>query len=212
MATTKKKVIKSTKTEEAGAGADLLAPLDNYGKESVAVAAFWLGVVPQCATPFIRCGGISFPKMNELLVSNPNQQSGKARIPVIGGLHGSITQEMIDNIKEHMKRLVIRFDEAPRPCDRIVSHQGIEALSAFEPRKGRIVTIPRKRDIEMTREEGRIIRPYVRQQFDEPAAKYMFMQPCVDQDRPQRGGFYPACIPETGLDMSVFDDLEELLD
>jgi hypothetical protein len=194
-------------------GSDLLAQLDQYGDESIAVAAFWLGVVPQCPTPFIRCGGLSFPKMNEIFVVNPNANRGKSRVPVIGGLHGSVTELMIENIKEHMKRLVIRFSEAPRECDIILPHQSIESVTGdYTPRRGKIVTIPRKKDVEEAREAGRIIKPYVRREFDEPAAKYMFMQPCVEQERPQRGGFYPDTLEKTGLDMSAFAELEALLD
>jgi len=149
--------------------------------------------------------------MCELLIDNPQRTGERQRVPVPGGLHKDVTEEMLDKLKEKLPRLVVRFTEPPRKEEPSQNSQGIADL-ATQPRKGFVITIPSEKDVEAAIEAESHITRYVRGEWDEPAANYMFMQPCVDQDNPQRGGVYPQTLDKTGLDISSFRDIEDLLD
>lgn len=191
-------------------GKDLMVDLDNYGEAIVVEMAFWMGVLPQFPTPYINCVGLTFPKLNELLIPDPSDTTRMQRVPVIGALHSSITAEIISRLKLVLPRLVIRFTEPPNE-DKPKKSQTVAEVSTLQPRKGFLITIPSDKDIEMSTKGGARVKRYSRQKWDEPALPYMFMQPCVDQENPQRGGVYPLTLDVTGIDVSVFDEMTELL-
>lgn len=194
----------------AVAGASLVADLDAHGEKAAQEVSFWLGVTPDFPTPYITCAGFCFPKLVELLIDDPSRNGEKQRVPVIGGLHQRVTDHMLSKLKEKLPRLVIRFLEPPSKQDPSANVQGVTDV-AKQPRKGFIITIPTKGDMEAAAKSGQPVIPYVRKEWDEPAANYMFMQPCIDQKRPGRGGSYPKTLNLTGLDIKSVEDMQELL-
>jgi hypothetical protein len=181
-------------------GADLLADLDSQPGLGVTTEyAFWMGVVPSCPVAQINAGGLNFPKMNERLIDSPNRTGEKLRVPEIGGLNKHVNIQHIERLKELIPRLVLRFKDDPVEAEEPGSGENIGHVHQ-RPRRGYVVTIPTEEEIAKAKEAGANLPRYVRQPLDEPAAKYMFLKLCADQEMPQREAIYPPTLDVTGIE------------
>lgn len=203
--TEEKAVVKKARKRSAGRidPAKLVADLDAMDPDIIGSEfAYWLGVLPQCPTNTIQAGGLTFGKVNERIINDPNGK--QRREPVVGGLNRRVNARHIRALERLLPRLVIRFlepprDENPDEFGKGADYQSVDA-AYVRPRKGYILTMPHPDDIARAKEEKRPPPPlYVRQRWDEPAARYMFFHLCEDQDNPHRGQYYPKTLDKTGI-------------
>lgn len=187
-----------SKQELKAAGDELVADLDAHGVTHERQVAYWVGVTPQCPVPQINCGGLNFPKINELLIPRPGFKNEKQRVPVIGGLVRDMTADKLAALREILPRLVIRFTEDAGTHEEPGTGKNI-GDAHMRTRKGFVITIPTEEAVKDANARGIAIRRYVHQPNDEPAARYMFLTPCADQNEPRRGEVYPATLDKTGL-------------
>ena len=113
----------------------------------------------------------------------------RQRIPHVGKvIH--LAESQVRKIEEKMPLRVIRFLEPP------ADHQQRDAFDEEPRRKGYAIRIPTDADMASARASGRGLPGYVRQKWDEPAARYLFMELCADQANPARSGAYPPPLSE----------------
>lgn len=179
------------------AGKDLMPDLSASSSVAVREVWFWVGVFPDCPTEGIDLAGINFPKQNEKLVADPMRPGKKKRIPVVGALV-PIRRDKIDLMQKKLSRTVVRFTDKLGTAITAGDHPDLSAISTTR-RKGHIVTIPSREEIEQRRKIGRPTHEYVAREDDAPAAMFMFALPCDDQGSPQRGDHYPDSLAKTGL-------------
>ena len=196
-----------TKAKAKGAntiidGSSLSADLDGPLKGSLSQYYYWVGVLPTCPVESVDIAGINFPKLNENVIDDPSRTGRSRRVPVIGSIT-ILTEDKIRLLREKLPRQVVRFLDggagAGGAKEETGTGQNLGDLHV-RPRKGYMVRIPTDQQIKERRERGRSSRHYVRQKGDEPAAKYIFAMLCEDQDKPDRGDFYPDPLEVTGLE------------
>jgi len=172
-----------------------LISADSLSPDMTAVEAaserfkYWIGIHPDCPVEGIGAAGLTFSKVNELIIPDPD--GGKTtRVPVIGGI-ANIDRETLIRLKNVLPRIVIRFEEASDPYADEQGKTGQNVGDAFtRGRRGRLITIPKVGDSR---------RRYIPHPNDRPAINWMFMQLCADQDQGSRGTTYPESIAKTGL-------------
>jgi len=193
-------------------GASLLADLDAQpGLGITTEFAFWMGVTVHCPVNQINAGGLNFPKMNERLIDNPNRTGDKLRVPEIGGLNKHVNIEHFERLQELLPRLVLRFKDDPVEVEEKGSGENIGHVH-MRPRRGYVVTIPTDEEVKRAKEGGANLPRYVRQPLDEPAAKYMFLKLCFDQEYPQREAIYPPTLDVTGIEWPDEAEMREAAD
>lgn len=174
-------------------GASLVLDLDKLTKGVIGKYAYWMGALPDAPREHLQIGSIDFPKMEEDVRID---KTGKTkRRENIGSIRW-LTLVQIQRVEDDVLQQIIRFDGAGKspggPGD------GLEVLD--EPRrKGIPMRVPTDANIEKAIKDKRPLRPFSAEVTDEPAARYVFMQLCADQERPQRSDFYPDPLEVTGL-------------
>ncbi len=147
---------------------------------------YWVGIHPDCPVERIGAAGLTFQKVNELLV--PDAEGKTQRVPVIGGI-ANIDRETMLRLTKVLPRIVIRFLDDPDEHEE--PGTGLNVGDAFKnKRRGQLITIPKPGDKR---------RKYYPQPNDRPAINWMFMQLCADQDAGSRGTTFPESIAKTGL-------------
>lgn len=202
------------------AGASLVPDLKKHTKGVVGLHWYWMGTLPGCPMEQLWIGSVDFPKMTEDVRRDGRGQT--KRVAKIGSLR-QLTIDQLERIEADLPNCVIRFDvtkeedEAQRErnraaCDneetrRLYDPVGgpgsdLDALDVAR-RKGHPIRIPTDKAIEEAKKVGHMIQTYSASTRDEPAADYIFMELCANQDRPQRSDFYPECIHVTDLEWPV---------
>ena len=175
------------------AGADLVPDIAKHIKGIIGKWWYWIGTLPGCPREHLDIGSTDFPKQVEDV--RQDKRGKTIRRGQIGSVR-QLTHEQLKRIEADLPQCVIRFtDDTPSPGG---PGDGLEALDAPR-RKGRPVRIPTNEQVEKAIEDGRPLRPFAGEVTDEPAARYIFAQLCVDQDKPQRSDFYPDPLEVTGL-------------
>lgn len=155
----------------------------------VQTRAYWLGAYPTCTGEGLAIGGQDFPKLTEEVRPSRGIGGTSQRIPHVGKvIH--LAESQVRKIEEKMPLRVIRFLEPP------ADHQQRDAFDEEPRRKGYAIRIPTDADMASARASGRGLPGYVRQKWDEPAARYLFMELCADQANPARSGAYPPPLSE----------------
>lgn len=189
---------KTTKKNTISASA--LAP--NIASEGLGIATrffYWVGALPECPSEYVTIGGVCFPKMTEKLQRMPGKAS-KQRVPGIGAVV-PLSPAQLRGIIERLPRTVVRFNSAaPEPIERA---NGGELLfdAAGVRRRGRLITIPTREEVEDAIKRGKPTRAYNEGPFDEPVSKYIFAKLCLNQERGERGDVYPATLADVGLEL-----------
>lgn len=145
---------------------------------------YWLGVRQDCPCSFLSCGGINFPKSQEIVTADPLSKGRSTRVPVFGGLQ-KLNEEQMGLIIKNLPLRVLRITPGENPDG---------------TRKGHAVRIPTPELLEQRRKNSRPLMDYIAQPNDEQAAKYMFCVLCPDQDKPTRGNHYPPSLAEIGIE------------
>jgi len=187
-------------------GSALVPDLDTLSAGVTREYVYWVGVTPSCPVEHIDCAGINFPKLNEKIMPRAGQKGKYQRVPVIGALV-TLTAAKAAVMRDKLPRTVLRFlneKTAQQEADAINSAEaGVNLGDLIQrPRKGYLITIPTADEA-----KARHTPPYVARKNDEPAARYMFAVLCENQDKPQRGEFYPDVLEDTGLDWP--EDVQE---
>lgn len=160
--------------------------------------AYWFGLRADCPTDQIDVGGLSFVKSQELLRPKPGAEDEQIRVPVIGGMHKRVTEEMLLRLKQGLPRIVIRF--RPQPEVREERGTGLNVGDVVQrARKGYAITIPTQEQVAAARRAKRPIPSYYRQPEDRPAADFMYFHFCDNQEDPKRGSEVPPTISEAGI-------------
>jgi hypothetical protein len=193
--------------ESRSAGADLLPEPAHLDPAAEARIAFWVGSIPASPVNQIEVAGIGFPKVNESV----RQVGGvTTRIPVIGAIV-HLTRGDIDELRKRLPRTVIRFTGVQRERGEVEPQYfkaeggGVSVLEAMATdersanRKGFVITIPSREELEERRKNGFAAIPYQQGRGDEPAACYLFAEPCANQEDPRPGDRYPDTLDKTGL-------------
>ena len=182
-------------------GASLVPDFDSHAGRGVTTEyAYWMGLTPACPAHQINVAGLNFPKMNEILIQDPNRTGKRQRIPVIGGLDKGVNSDHIAALRAVLPRLVVRFTEAAAgdQIEETGSGQNIGDVHV-RVRKGFIITIPTAEAIAQAKADGRQVPRYIRKPGDEPAARYMYFKLCENQGSPLRGNECPPSIEEAGI-------------
>jgi hypothetical protein len=185
-------------------GSEFAGSLGEHEPGTIRPYKFWVGVFPSCPVEGIYCAGISFPKVTERLIRGSKARTGTTeRIPRIGTIV-ALTADKAQLLRERLPRLVLRFNEPRRAIEHMAGSTLGDATREdtadnMKARRGRPIRIPSPKDLKNAEASGRGIQRYVRQDNDEPAARYMFAVLCEDQDNPEPGSVYPDSLEETGL-------------
>ena len=153
---------------------------------------------------FIDCAGIHFPLEQRLMERLPNGKRAAVSVGV-GGLHGAITPDHLELLRERLPRLVVRIEldnrhESIRGVKSDVKMaNGDEPTPAYLKPRARIVKIPTAEELETKRKNGFPAMPYIRQRGDIPAVDVLYMTPVADQAHPRRHPTPGEPISETGL-------------
>lgn len=191
-------------------GADLTADVTKLANDVGVVRQYryWVGVTPSCPVEYIDMAGINFPKLNEIVMPSPQRNDMKIRKPVAGSLVW-LTESHIRALRDRLPRTIVRFLDDKGVADEPGTGENIGDL-VRHPRRGQVITIPQPADVAAARAKGRAVNLYTPDPLrDAPAARFMFAQLCPNQDRPERGDYYPDTLEVTGL--SWPDDLAESL-
>lgn len=176
------------------------ALVPNLQEHQVGVAkryTYWVGVLPKAPIESLDVAGVSFPKMNERIIPDPANPGSKRRVPVIGALV-HLTRDKLDLLAERIPNTVIRFLEEEPVKEEPGTGQNLGDLHQ-RARRGHLITIPSAEEVQARKERGKATQQYVPRKGDQPAARFMFAVLCKDQDKPERGEFYPDVLEETGL-------------
>ena len=208
----------TTTKKPASAGSDLVYDLEKHRAVITTQNWYWLGALPGCPRETLHIAGVEFSKMTEIVRRNPHNPSQTDRDARIGSLV-QLTKAKVELLREKIRLQVIRFvdlpaadaarraearaacktDAAKRVHDPIEgTGAGLEALDVTR-RRGHPIRIPTTDDVKAARKHGRVLREYVRDDRDEPAARYLFAQLCANQNQPERSDFYPEPLEVTGL-------------
>lgn len=163
-------------------GKDLVPNIDTVGAGTDRTIAYWVGLTPDAPMPSLTVGSVCFPQVTEKVQQGPDGKT--QRIPRVGGIH-HLNAAGMRRLMDHVARTVIRFVEQKDPEGK---------------RKGYAITIPSPKDVAELEKHGRPVKRYTPRPTDEPAARYMFALPCVDQDKPAPGHEYPDVLENTGLE------------
>ena len=200
--TTKKTAkAKSPKSLTKISGSDLTPSFEDGMVGTISKYYYWVGVLPASPAESIDIAGINFPKLNELVIDDPARTGRSKRVPVIGSVV-PLDEAKIRLLRERLPRSVVRFldgGQSEGVVDEPGTGQNLGDLHV-RPRKGYMVRIPSDQQLKERRERGRSSRPYVKKSGDEPAARYMFAVLCRNQNKPERGDFYPEPLEKTGLE------------
>ncbi len=181
-------------------GGDTLVPNLTDARATYGVSRtylYWVGITPSAPVGHLTMAGICFPKINELLIDDPMGGSIKRRVPVIGSIV-PINEATLRRLMDRLPRTIIRFyDDGEREEPGTGKNMGDLHQ---QPRRGQLITIPSKTEVEARRQQGRPTREYVPSANDVPAARYMFAQLCADQKLGSRGDFYPETLETAGFE------------
>lgn len=205
----KPKAATAGKSKTLFGGSDLVP--DISGRSNTAGTSrrfrYWVGITASCPVNGIDLAGISFPKVNEQIVPDPNR-TGRKRRRLVAGAIVWLTADKIRLMRERLPRTVVRFLDEGAVKDEAGTGENIGDV-AQRPRRGQIITIPTDKELTDRRARGKVARPYVPdEKRDVPAARFMFAVLCEDQDKPEQGEFYPDPLEITGLEWP--DELAEL--
>ena len=117
---------------------------------------YWVGVTPDCPVENLTIGGISWPKLNERLISDPRRTGEKRRVPVIGALVW-IDPMCMQIIKRDLPLTVMRLMV---PHERSSRHMETIGDNVERPPHGHVITIPSAEEIQEARQAGRAINHY----------------------------------------------------
>lgn len=194
MTTPEEEDVPQPNPENTTSGASLVPDLGKLTKGVIGKHAYWIGALPGAPREHLDIGGIDFPKMEEDV---RNDKTGKTKRREHIGSIRRLTLVQLQRVQDNVPRQLIRFESAGGspggPGD------GLEVLD--EPRrKGKSVRIPTNAEIEKGIKHKRLPTPYSPEATDEPAARYVFMVLCPDQNKPQCSDFYPESLETTGLE------------
>lgn len=187
-------------------GSTLVGDLRRNTVGSAKAYRYWVGLTKECPLGDISCG-VSFPKTNEDLI----QKEGESRTQRVSRV-GAITQidaARLHLIQEKLPRLVIRFRK----------HLGSGSFTPGKPtgdapvetRYGELVEIPTAAEVATARASNGPTNEYVYREGDRPAAEFMFMQLCADQESGEQGYRVPETVNKTGIVWPEPASIEELL-
>jgi hypothetical protein len=182
------------------AGGDLRPNIHELSKGAGVLRAYryWIGVTPSCPVQSITVAGLDFPKVNENLVKDPNGGDKMVRVPVIGAIV-FIDEDRVRMLRDRLPLTVVRFTEDKGDRDEPGTGQNIGDAHQ-QPRKGHVITIQGKEEVDQRRKDGTGFNPYVPHPDDVPAARFMFAHLCEDQENGSRSDYYPDVLEETGLE------------
>ena len=173
------------------AAADLAPDFDNIPGDLVADEyVFWMGVTPDCPRGQIDVAGMSFPRGTERI--HIDDVTGRqTRIPESGTLNKFVTRVHFEKLCEVLPRLVIR-------PSKVINEDGSgeNIGDPIQRSKGKLIKIPDEAAIAGARENGRKLKPYVKQKGDRPATEFMYF---VYAPNGVRGASYQT-IAEAGLE------------
>lgn len=191
------------------AGADLVADIEGRSLEAGVNRRYryWVGITPSCPVNGIDLAGLSFPKVNEQIVPDPNR-TGQKRRRLVAGAIVWIDEAKIRRLRDRLPRTIIRFSSDDGVLDEPGTGENIGDV-AQRPRRGRVITIPTDEELEDRRKRGKPAHAYRPDpKRDVPAARFMFAQLCENQEHPEQGEYYPDPLETTGLEWP--DELAEL--
>lgn len=155
---------------------------------------YWYGALPECPNWSPAFAGVAFSKFNERIV---NKDGKTTRYPLVGCV-SPLTHEQVQAIVGQIKRTVIRFT---KPGDGRGPGVGGDAVELkTQSRNGALIKIPTEAELDERRKIGLPAERYVASPLDEPVARYIFMLPCTDQEKGNRGTHYPEPMSVTGID------------
>lgn len=183
------------------AGASLVPDLDKSRKDGGVSRSYkyWVGVTPNCPVQYITMAGICFPKINENLVDDPMGGTIKRRIPVVGAIV-TLNEVQMRRLLKKLPLTVVRFTDADSGTQEEPGTGKNIGDVHQQPRRGQLITIPTKDEIDQRIATNKATREYTPQPNDVPAARFMFAQLCGDQERGSRGDFYPETLETAGLE------------
>lgn len=159
---------------------------------------YWVGTLPGSPVDFVSVAGQTFPKLEERI--SWKKDGTQINVPVIGALL-QLTKADIERMREALPRTIMRFTDGrgePKSVDEIGVGEPVENAQD-NYRKGFLITIAKKAEIEEAAKAQRAVRHYTQREGDEPAARYLFAQLCEDQQKPRRGESYPEPLEQTDL-------------
>lgn len=179
-------------------GADLTADVSG-SSNSVGVAKryrYWVGVTPDCPTEAIYLAGICFPKLNEIV--HVNKRTGRTERAGVAGALVWIDERQMRRMISNLPRTVVRFTGEPS-FEEFDPKTGQTIQDLERPRRGHIITIPSRDEVEEAKKKNRLTREYTpRPGNDHPASKFMFAK--LLEDGESRGQTYPDTLDITGLE------------
>ena len=200
------------------AGSKLVPDLAKLQKGIIHEWWYWIGALPGCPREHLDIGSVDFPKMVERVSIDPHSRDTR-RAPLIGSIR-KMNAAQLKKIEEDLPNCVIRFDltleedaasrvKNAAKCDDDSPAQmqygdqggpgsGLEVLDMVR-RKGFPIRIPTDKAVADAKKAGGYLKMYSPNTKDEPAARYIFMELCSNQNRPQRSDFYPDPLEVTGL-------------
>ena len=180
-------------------GDDLVPKHDPNAAVSQREYLYWVGALPAMPLESVSIAGVCFPKINEKILPDPQRTDRKIRVPVIGSIV-RLTEAKLKLIAERLPRTVVRFYEGVRDVkDEPGTGENIGDVHT-RARRGNLITIPKPEDVAAAEKAGKPSRRYVPDRRDEPAARYVFMQLCANQETGNYGETYPNPLEETGID------------
>lgn len=159
---------------------------------------YWVGTLPGSPVDFVSVAGQTFPKLEEKI--SWKKDGTQLNVPVIGALL-ALTKADIERMREALPRTIMRFTDGrgePKSVDEIGVGEPVESAQD-NYRKGFLITIAKKTEIEEAAKANRAVRQYSQRDGDEPAARYLFAQVCEDQEKPRRCDSYPEPLEQTDL-------------
>ena len=174
---------------------------------------FWCGSFPTSPRGSLTIAGCSFPQVT-YKVKKRVGTAPSVWVPRIGCLL-ELTPEQVAAIITQLPYLVIRFTEPSPQVRKDFEEQevgsvgeGIDAMDSVIEwhqdgkqlrRKGHPIRIPTADELKERKKNELPANAYVKGQWDEPMASYIFAVRCDNQKSPKHGTEYPEPLSTTGL-------------
>ncbi|MCP4735192.1 MAG: hypothetical protein GY873_13475, partial [Bosea sp.] len=169
-------------------GASLVPNLDAHGGAVSTEYCYWCGVIPDFPGSSITLAGLSFAKVNHLLIPEPGSASRSRGHPVPGALVW-VSRGRFELLVDSIKRTVVRFFEEQERPDYIPDGT-IADIKVKPPRRTQLIKIQSADHAKSMRRAGLPHKAYVQGKHDEPIANWIFCILCENQDKPVRGASY----------------------
>lgn len=159
---------------------------------------YWTGCLPGSPVQWCDFGGVGFPMSNETIEKLPD---GNQRRHMVHGSLVKLSKAQLAVMVQRISRTVIRFEETPEQREEPGTGINISKKDPHSrPRRGYLITIPSKADMEAREKAGAPIPTYIASTRDEPVARYIYCV-LVDQREPARGGVRPPSLAQAGLEL-----------